>query len=298
MRIDGNTPISSLMHSDILEEDELQHHGVKGMKWGVRRYQNKDGSLTKAGKTRYKLGVEKSEYKNMNRQQRRQLKKDYYNTAEGAEATNKITRNTIIGTIVGGPVVGLAVGLATVKKIEDNVPPKSSDKSVIDGKKAADNAIKKIADEPVSLKKVTTADIESRFTTDEFGSYYSRIRADIGDAKGVEISVDSRKGNETASAAALTKFLKRYDVNKAKEGVVKEHYDKDEYSWIGKNPGDDNYYTRTDFKDKAKLSYLNVDPDNDTYTAYWYDGGTYGGHFFVDEGSVTDMKVRRRYIEG
>ena len=31
---------------------ELYHHGVKGMKWGVRRYQNKDGSLTAAGKTR------------------------------------------------------------------------------------------------------------------------------------------------------------------------------------------------------------------------------------------------------
>lgn len=32
---------------------ELVHHGVKGMKWGVRRYQNKDGSLTPAGKKRY-----------------------------------------------------------------------------------------------------------------------------------------------------------------------------------------------------------------------------------------------------
>lgn len=34
-------------------QNTLSHHGVKGMKWGVRRYQNADGSLTPAGKKRY-----------------------------------------------------------------------------------------------------------------------------------------------------------------------------------------------------------------------------------------------------
>lgn len=34
--------------------DSLEHHGILGQKWGVRRYQNKDGTLTAAGKRRYK----------------------------------------------------------------------------------------------------------------------------------------------------------------------------------------------------------------------------------------------------
>ena len=33
--------------------NELYHHGIIGQKWGIRRYQNMDGSLTPAGKKRY-----------------------------------------------------------------------------------------------------------------------------------------------------------------------------------------------------------------------------------------------------
>lgn len=37
-----------------LETPYLAHHGIKGQRWGVRRYQNKDGSYTQAGLARYK----------------------------------------------------------------------------------------------------------------------------------------------------------------------------------------------------------------------------------------------------
>lgn len=37
----------------VKQPNELYHHGVKGMKWGRRRYQNKDGSLTPEGNKRY-----------------------------------------------------------------------------------------------------------------------------------------------------------------------------------------------------------------------------------------------------
>ena len=48
-----------LAHMDACDIDELYHHGIKGQRWGVRRYQNEDGSLTEEGKERYSNNGEK-----------------------------------------------------------------------------------------------------------------------------------------------------------------------------------------------------------------------------------------------
>ena len=43
----------------IPHSDYLAHHGIKGQKWGVRRYQNEDGSYTAAGRERYSKALDK-----------------------------------------------------------------------------------------------------------------------------------------------------------------------------------------------------------------------------------------------
>ena len=59
-----------------LGDDHIEHHGIKGMKWGVRRYQNPDGSLTDAGRRRYDVGKPITE----------QAKKAAKSIRKGAEA--------------------------------------------------------------------------------------------------------------------------------------------------------------------------------------------------------------------
>ena len=65
-------------------QNELYHHGIKGMKWGVRRYQNPDGSLTNAGKRQRSKAIRITE-KELARSNKLQEKYKSY-TAKNKEA--------------------------------------------------------------------------------------------------------------------------------------------------------------------------------------------------------------------
>lgn len=72
--------------------EELYHHGIKGQKWGVRRYQNADGTLTEAGKKRISSYQER-ETSLVNRQYDRKIQKDNERAAKYLSKYASETKN-------------------------------------------------------------------------------------------------------------------------------------------------------------------------------------------------------------
>jgi hypothetical protein len=72
-------------------EEILAHHGIKGQKWGLRRFQNKDGTLTKLGRKRLGLDKTNIQYRKEAREKKIQEKKDQ----KEASAKEKLRREAI-----------------------------------------------------------------------------------------------------------------------------------------------------------------------------------------------------------
>lgn len=72
--------------ADFRDISYLYHHGIKGQKWGVRRYQNDDGTLTEEGKKRYGVdsnGKMSKEGKDLYSQDRKKALKEAKNDLKG-----------------------------------------------------------------------------------------------------------------------------------------------------------------------------------------------------------------------
>lgn len=71
------------------EDNYLAHYGIKGMRWGVRRFQNEDGSLTEEGKRRYKIKEKMLQLYDEDRKSSSNRAKEWDKIAKGYDASSK-----------------------------------------------------------------------------------------------------------------------------------------------------------------------------------------------------------------
>jgi hypothetical protein len=92
-----------------IKNDELYHHGVEGQKWGVRRYQNKDGSLTDLGRRHYgykEKMLDKIDYEYKRRKGR-------MSKSDSAEITIRNEARSAALKTSGGAMVGMGGFMST-----------------------------------------------------------------------------------------------------------------------------------------------------------------------------------------
>ena len=143
-------------------EQYLQHHGILGMKWGVRRYQNKDGTLTSAGKRR-----SRNDYSNLSDEEmtktvkRKNLEKQY------AKATNARSTN-----------------LDATKKVVDNTS------NLVNNLKNANNTSKKKANASMDLSNMTDKELRDRINRANLERQYTNMFSEETTSKGRSYASD------------------------------------------------------------------------------------------------------------
>ena len=221
-------------------DDELYHHGIKGMRWGVRRYQNADGTLTDAGKRRAETierrAAEKIERHNqakaraiatgnakeiskyigelstvqLNDAWSRIDKVQKIRSAIPEPTWKKVAKFSVhaIGSVVGGVVGGSmhAVGKAIGKGIERRAEEKAAERK---GKLAAMTAHAKEAE----LKRFGDSDEASDLNFEENKKTYKNINKVLKRASRQAAWDSAKTAAATTGKQAVSDFFEKLAEN-------------------------------------------------------------------------------------
>ena len=165
-------------------ENELYHHGIKGQRWGIRRYQNKDGSLTPAGKKR--VSELESEYSRLTGKKTDGLSNNTHGSSSSSKTKNisemsneeiqdRIDRIRLENTLKSLTPEHVSTGQKFVNGLKDAAISIAKDKGT---RIAGDYVDKKIRDKlGLNTKDVKTA---AQILQEEAQKYENRQKIDKG----------------------------------------------------------------------------------------------------------------------
>lgn len=221
----------------LFSDSYLEHHGILGMKWGIRRFQNKDGSLTSAGKKRYKgpsddykeaKALKKRGTKNLSNEElsrlneRLRLEKEYKDyTSKGESYTKKAMIDA--GSKLAVTAVKAAVIYAGVKYVKSkyDLTPEKIAKGMVDvsgriaatvAKETAKNSAKAVSAVGSEVKKAA-ADTVKRSAEAVKESVKTGVASGVGVASQVidEAAEEAKKkARQTRKNIASTKGARTY----------------------------------------------------------------------------------------
>lgn len=212
-----------LYHSEFYQ-NELMHHGILGQKWGVRRYQNKDGSLTYKGKQRTikdKVRNKKSFQKSVNKYEQKGYSKE--DAEQLAYRKRKIANAIKVGTAVA-VVAGSAYA---AKKMSMKFKDLVQDKLTKEGEKKLEGYDKWAKDEnnPFNkkIKELTEGLKDSR--DPEYDKEYIQNLKDELDHYGRNRIIDktARKKKGAAESLRETYWYSKYGIGDGKFRPESDH---------------------------------------------------------------------------
>ena len=187
---------------------ELYHHGIKGQKWGVRRFQNYDGTYTSLGARRRRQDDESSI-----------SKKQYKNDKDTLKTVGKVLA---VATVAGVSAYAIANNKEAVRKFLKNAGSKSLDalgKSVVrTGNAMCDAAL-------MSIGTIAITKLASRFPTDDSLSdntrYKNKLIFDTASA-GIKTATNANGGSSGSGSTAVGAVVTEKIGAPSKKGLDKQ----------------------------------------------------------------------------